>query len=579
MRLPMMTAWMREGAAWQHFREPREVLVANRLDEVCVVVEEAERRALDGSCCVGYIAYEAAPAFDSALAVKDAIADLPLVIFGVFESSHDTYDELPDSALDGPAAIWAPEIGQEAYDLAIASIRRLIASGDTYQVNFSYRLRCEQPLDPMALFADMALCGRTQYSACLEFDDHAVVSASPELFFELKGHDMVSKPMKGTAPRGRFLSEDARLAHELSNSEKNRAENLMIVDMVRNDLGRIAEIGSVKVDRLFEVETYSTVHQMVSTVRAKTDAAIVDLLRATFPPASVTGAPKKRTMEIIRDLELSPRGVYTGCIGVLGPGRSARMSVAIRTAVLNKKGRYWEYGIGGGIVWDSLPAAEYDECLTKARVLVPSPRFELLETIKWSRAEGYAHLEGHVRRMVSSATLFDIPLSEVEVHCLLEDIARARPEEAIIVRLLCDAKGRLRYEVRPYRPWPEDRPVRIAVSSIRVNPEDRMLFHKTTLRDLYECAAAEHPDCDEVLLLNRDGFVTEGTFSNIAVLLDGHLVTPPLEQGLLPGVLREALIVAGSLTEHPVLPTDLGRAKELWVFNSVRGMARGERAR
>lgn len=562
---------------WRRFCTPVDAFVANEVSAVPDVVAEVERAAFRGEVCVGFIAYEAAPAFDPALSVHPQLRGLPLAAFGAFDRWEDS-TSLPESFCHAtvPQANWRPDIPEPLYREAIRRLKAYIAAGDTYQVNFTFRLQSPDAIDPKRLFADIASCRRTVYAAYLDFGEFVVCSASPELFLALDGSHIVTKPMKGTAPRGRFTSEDVEFSNALKESEKDRAENLMIVDMARNDLGRIAQTGSVRVTSLFEVERYATVHQMTSTVEAATDASLEDILRATFPAASITGAPKKRTMEIIREMEAGPRGVYTGCIGTIGPGRHARLSVAIRTAVLDRGSERWEYGVGGGVVWDSTAEGEYDECRLKAAVLQPlDPPFELLETLRWTPEDGYWLLARHLRRLAASAEYFDFDYSETKVRRALREAAESFEGRPQRVRLTMDRGGEIKIAALVFEPWAADRPLRLALADSPIDHVDRFLYHKTTRRNIYDAAKPAHPDADEVLLWNRKGLVTEGSFSNVAVELDRRLLTPPVSCGLLPGTLRTEMIESGVLEEAEISLADLHRADAIYVLNSVRGMAQG----
>lgn len=564
---------------WQVYRDPLSVLTARTVGEVEGVLGEAEDCSLKGHYCVGYVAYEAALAFDACLVAHSPRPTLPLAQFGVFESREEV-SELPAEffATDWTQQEWRSEIGRHAYESAVEGLRALIAEGDTYQVNFTFQLGCKESLDPKHLFGKLVGCKATAFHAYLESADTVICSASPELFFELDRDDITCRPMKGTAPRGRTTTEDLEVAAELRESKKNRAENLMIVDMVRNDLGRIAEVGSVCVPRLFEVEQFASVHQMTSTVVAKTSASQLEIFRALFPAASVTGAPKVRTMEIIRDLEKSPRGVYTGCIGVLGPGRTARFSVAIRTAVFDRKEGAWNYGVGGGVVWDSTPEGEYEECLNKARVLSPPEPFQLIETLAWEPRAGFVRLKSHLARLKDSAKFFDFDYDESKLLGLLETMASGFPPEGQKIRILVDSKGSLSVENSKSEGWGEA-PLSIQIALHPVDAKDRFLYHKTTRRSVYAAARAQFPEADEVVLHNDDGFVTEGTISNVAVLRDGILVTPSLNHGLLPGVLRGEMIATGELVEGAITVRELEEAKDVFLFNSARGIVRARLAR
>ena len=517
---------------------------------------------------MGYVAYEAAAAFDPALNTHPATT--PLARFAIYDRWEDL-DALPVPENPAPNLDWQPEIDAETYRDRVRRIREFIAAGDTYQVNFTLRLRATGPGDPYGLFHRMNPCRRTAFAGYWVDDDLAICGASPELFFSLEGDQLTCRPMKGTAPRGRTTHEDATIAAQLRASEKNRAENLMILDMVRSDLGRIAEVGSVRASDVFHIERYSTVHQMTSTASCSTQASLSEIFAALFPAASMTGAPKPRTMEIIRDLEASPRGIYSGCFGTVGPGRQARFGVAIRTAVLDRAQDEWAYGVGGGIVWDSTAESEAAEWRTKAAIILetPTPPFSLLETFRWTPDGGYWLLQGHLDRLADSAAYFDRELDIEVVRNALEVHAKhlAEPRR---VRLTISEGGKLEISDDMLPAWPAK--PRVAISPEPV-PDDPLLFHKTDRRGLYHRALAAHPGCDEVLLQNESGEITEGTFTNVAVRIGEKLWTTPHAAGVVPGVLRAHMISDGELDIRVLTPADLLAADEVVLLNSVRGMS------
>lgn len=558
---------------WLYFRRPRAVLSAHRLDEVPPLLSEVEAQVTrHGRCAAGFISYEAAPAFDRAGQVRpDAEPYLPLAWFGLYEAPL----ELPGLAQPGQEAPlppdWQAEVTEAAYRQALLQIKEAIAGGQTYQVNYTYRLRSELAVPAYPLFAQLAQAHRPPYAAFVETEDWAVCSFSPEMFFRLQGEQLTSRPMKGTAPRGRLLDDDLALADWLQHSEKNRAENVMIVDMVRNDMGRVARTGSVQVPELFRVEKYPTVWQMTSTVNAQTAASLGEILAALFPCASITGAPKVRTMQLIRELETSPRRLYTGAIGYLAPGRQALFNVAIRTLLLDKRCGQAEYGVGGGIVWDSQIEAEWAEAQTKARVLTDiSAPFELLETMRWRPEEGYFLLEQHLQRLAESAQYFDYPLDIPTVRRQLDELAAGLPDEPARVRLLLERSGRLRLEHRALE-GPAGRYL-VGVASQPVDSANRFLYHKTTRRAIYQAARQAAPECEDVLLWNERGELTEATIANLVVEQHGQLWTPPVSCGLLPGTYRGWLLEQGHVQEKTLLLADLDSFERIYLANSVRGM-------
>jgi para-aminobenzoate synthetase/4-amino-4-deoxychorismate lyase len=442
-------------------------------------------------------------------------------------------------------------------------------------VNFSFRLRAPFTGDLLSLFWQLYARQPVPYAAYINTGTHAIASLSPELLFALEGEQITTRPMKGTAPRGRTLADDLQQAERLTRCPKNRAENLMIVDMARNDLGRIARIGSVRVPRLFEAERYATLWQMTSTVTACTDAPLTEIFRALFPAASITGAPKIRATHVIHALERAPRGVYTGAIGVALPDRRAQFNVAIRTLHYDKVVGRLEYGVGSGIVWDSEQVAEYEECLTKAQVLfAPRPAFELLETLLWRRGRGYFLLEAHLKRLRDSACYFDFAVDIDAIRRQLLTTAERFTESRYRVRLLVNRLGQARVEYAPFQA--ERRVWRVALAREPVDPREVFLYHKTTHRQVYERARGAHPDCDDVILWNTRDEITESTVANVVVRLEGRLYTPPVECGLLAGVYREHLLRRGLLRERVLTPNDLRHAEAVYLINSVRGWIRAE---
>ena len=562
--------------------EPVGVLEARRPAEVPTVVDAAEAAAARGLWVAGMVTYEAAPGLDPALRVRtrtegDPFAELPLAWFALFEARQETtLPAPPEEPSPPPASAWTPSIGREAYDAAIERIHDHIAAGDTYQVNLTLRLRASVAGDPKGLYRDLCYAQRGAYSAYLDLGRYRVLSASPELFFRIDGSTVATKPMKGTAPRGRWLAEDEEIRARLRGSIKERAENAMIVDLLRNDLTRVARVGSVRWSDVFEAERFETVWQLTSTVSAelRQGRSLRDVFGALFPSGSVTGTPKVRTMQLIADLEDSPRGAYCGTVGYLAPtgatGPRARFNVAIRTVVHDAVTGIAEYGVGGGITWDSRANAEYDEVVTKARVLTHRrPAFRLLETLRFDPEDGYRRLDEHLARLRASAAYFGFAEDEGAIRAALDREAGRFPGRVVRVRLVLDRRGHVETGAAPLSS-PGER-VRLALDRDHpVDPSDVFLFHKTTLRERYEDATARHPDADDVILINDRGEVTETTIANLAVRLDDRWWTPPLEAGLLPGCERAALLDAGSIAERSIRVEDLEIADGLAVLSSVR---------
>ncbi|HEX5938584.1 MAG TPA: aminodeoxychorismate synthase component I [Actinomycetota bacterium] len=567
--------------------EPVGVLEATRADEVVPTLEAAQAAAGRGLWVAGFVAYEAAPGLDPRLAVRDRdpddpFASLPLAWFAMFEGAEETTLPVPRDDGFPPAAegTWRPTTPRERYEAAVGRVRELIAAGETYQVNHTMRLRSRVEGDPRGLYRDLCYAQRGAYAAYLDLGRYRILSASPELFFEVRGGAIATRPMKGTAPRGRWPAEDREVAEQIVASRKDRAENAMIVDLLRNDLGRIGETGSVTWNDTFRAERYETVWQLTTTVsaRLRPGTGLPDVFRALFPSGSVTGAPKVRTMELIAELEDSPRGVYCGAVGYLSPEGSdradARFNVAIRTVALDTATGTAEYGAGGGITWDSDAAAEYDEAVAKARVLTARrPDFELLETMRFDPGTGVLHVDLHLDRLAASADYFGFTFDRTDVEEAVEKaVASAPPDHAMRVRLSLRKDGTVRVVATPLSDDPDA--VRVAIDIVGQDPRDVFLFHKTSRRQRYDEARRRHPEAEDVLLVNDRGEVTESTIANVAARIDGRWVTPPVEAGLLPGVGRAVALAEGRLTDAPLSIEDVRSAEELALISDTRGWRR-----
>ena len=552
-----------------------EVVEALFVDDVIPAFAHIEAEVAAGRWAAGFVSYEAAPAFDPVLAVRSngrEAATLPLLWFALFDDRGDV-GAVPVGhyMLSG----WEGIEDTARYNRSLAQIRSHIQVGDTYQVNYTYQQSARFQGDPRAFYADLLTAQSAAYGAYLDTGRFQILSASPELFFLRQDDRIECRPMKGTAARGRWTAEDRTLRASLLISEKERAENVMIVDLIRNDLGRVARFGTVHVDQLFAVEQYETVWQLVSSVSAdlRPGTSTTDVFRALFPCGSVTGAPKVRTMEIIADVESAPRGVYCGAIGMLAPPGSpapaASFSVAIRTVTIDRDTGIAAYGIGGGITNDSRAEQEYAETRTKARVLVrKAADFDLIETLRWEAGRGYSFLKEHLDRLHDSAGYCGFPFERTPAEECLLSAARGIPWEAARVRLSLDQAGQL--DVQSEELTEPIHPLRVAIDDVPVDPADWRLFHKTSMRERYREAQSRHPAADDVLLVNIDGEVTESTIANVIVLVDGRWVTPPVASGCLPGVMRRVLLEAGEIIEAPVLISDLARAEGLALINSVR---------
>ena len=558
-----MQCFIRDQAdtGWEFFDNPLAVLIATKAEEVRSVLDQVETATQQGYQCVGYVAYEAASALDTSLTVHPS--KRPLAVFGIFKSCQ-RLTTLPSNK---PSAVWLrPVMSCEQYTSKIQAIKTLLAHGESYQVNLTHTLQGTYEGEPLDLFATLYDAQPTAYAAFLQLNDLAIASVSPELFFCLDGDQITTQPMKGTAPRASNAEEDLANKHALENSEKDRSENIMIVDMIRNDLGRICQPGTITADNLFAIESLPTVWQQTSSVSGKTEARFSDILSTLFPCASITGAPKKRTMEIINALEDDARGIYTGCIGVLKPNRSMRFSVAIRTLVLDTDTRSASYGIGGGIVWDSAPLSEWQESLDKSKLLNGvSPM--LLETMKYDPRDGVVLLDRHINRLVAAASTHAYPLNPTQAKELVQRFSATEKRK---LRLLADRSGRLSLESSDFPPIKAV--FRLGLADAPIQREDFRLRTKTTQRTLYDQNRGARLDIDDVILFNEDNEITETTIFNLYLKIQGVLYTPALPSGLLPGVYREHLLALGAAKERVLSVQDLSKAEGLYVSNAVRGL-------
>jgi len=551
------------------FTNPHWLAAAQTVADVPALLQRAWDQSRQGAWVVVALAYEAAPAFDPGLRVH-APGKAPLAFAAAYAAP--TGDGCPEPTPSGTftATPWRPLISRERYDRALVALRENIRQGEVYQVNYTFPLACRFSGDPATWFAALAREQGAAYSCRLDLGGRRLLSFSPELFFERRGETVVTRPMKGTMPRGGTPAADAAMAEKLRVCPKNRAENRMITDLLRNDLGRVARTGSVAVPELFTVEPLGPAWQMTSTVTARVprETGLFPLLTALFPCGSITGAPKRSAMRLIRRLEPHPRGFYTGAIGQIAPGGDATFAVAIRTVECDSQTGLCRFGVGGGITYDSDARGEYEECRTKAAFLRQAAPFELLETLLLAHGR-FAFLPEHCARLAGSAAFSGYAHDPAVIERALAAVRLARPTGRHRVRLLLARDGHPRTEAFPLGPR-GTAPLRLGWASRPVTADDPALRHKTTRRERYDRALAEHPDCDDVLLINADGEVTESCRANLVAALDGRLVTPALACGLLPGTYRERLLARGRLVEARLRPEDLARASRLWCINSVR---------
>lgn len=544
-----------------------QVISTADIDAVADCIAAVEAAACSGAYAVGYVAYEAASAFDPALTTREA-GGRPLIWFGLCRNYQPVGKMMRNGELQ--FADWASDWSNTRYSEAFDIVQRHIHDGDTYQINLTFPLRSTFSGKPEVCYARMLDAQSSSFCGLLQTEASTIISASPELFFERWGTRIRTRPMKGTRRRAPEYYADCRQGEELALAGKDRAENVMIVDLLRNDIGRVARTGSVNVDKLFNVERYPTVWQMTSTVEADIDAdtSLLDIFRALFPCGSVTGAPKVKTMEFIAGLETSPRGVYCGAFGIVLPGGDCVFNVPIRTLTL--EGDAAVYPVGSGIVADSECENEYEECLLKSRVLsIETPDFQLLETMAWRKNQGWQLLEEHIARIIRSAEYFDFSLDGEQLRTALLQEADDWVEP-MRSRLLVGRSGEIQIESKPMSGF--DRPLRSArLAQEPVDSSNPFLYHKTTHRDIYDQHRAQCGNVDEVILFNECGEVTEGSITNVAVLIDGSWWTPPVECGLLPGTMREELLKTGKIRERVVTVDELRQADGVRLMNSVRG--------
>lgn len=568
-----MRAWLdfpqADGRLQLAFAAPCGWHVAESPDEVLRVLDLAFAASRAGRWAIGFVTYEAAPAFDPAFSVLPAKGPLPLAAFALFDQAGPFVPRVVKGGFHcGP---WHIATDEAAARAAIESLRRRIADGEFYQVNLTTRLTAECSGDGMAMFAALHSAQPQSFGLHLQHDDWEILSVSPELFFDWRADGtLTTRPMKGTAPRHADPRLDATAAAALRESEKERAENLMIVDLLRNDVSRIARLGSVRVPELFALDALPTAWQMSSTVQCTTQPGIglSEVFRALFPCGSVTGAPKIAAMRAIAALETAPRGAYCGALGVIRPGGHATFSVGIRTVVIDRRRGMAECGVGSGIVCDSRAEAEYAEWLIKRRFLLrATASFELLETLALHDGQ-YVLRARHCARLAEAAEHFGFVHDKAEVAAALDALAASHPHGLWRVRLLLDRHGEVRSEIFPLEPCPAEVPIVLADQPIEGEAE--FLHYKTTERAAY-APFAPPPGVFDTLLWNANGEITEFTRGNVVVELEGERVTPPLAAGLLPGVLRAELIARGEIVERSVRLEDLSRVTKLWFINSVRG--------
>jgi para-aminobenzoate synthetase/4-amino-4-deoxychorismate lyase len=557
------------------YANPVEVLTAHDGDALSALLVSLRRARQDGLHVAGFFGYEAGAHLLPGL--RQAPSGL-LAWFGLFKDFKTIEVNSVTSLLPEPAGIWLsglrPNISRADYSQAFAMVQEYIRAGDIYQANLTFPLTADYVGDPLALYAALRARACAGYGGVIWTGQTHYLSFSPELFFALKDQRITTKPMKGTAQRLADPASDIVAAEHLRADPKQRAENLMIVDLLRNDLSRVCVAGSVRVPELFHIESYPTVHQMTSTVTGLLNdgADAVDVIQALFPCGSITGAPKIRAMQIVEEVEAAPRGIYCGSIGRIDDNGDAAFNVAIRTFTLCETTQSLSLGLGSGVVSDSVEADEWAECLAKGDfATVENHGFDLIETMRFEPAAGILRLEHHLDRMASSATFFGFEFDRHELSKFLH-ASISNTDCVSKIRLMVSGYGAQTVEIRPLEDVTE---WRVGVVPLPVDAGDFRLRHKISDRAFYDDARKSRPDCDEVVFVGADGLLTEGSITALFVERDGKLLTPRLETGLLPSILRRELIEVGKAEEADLKIEDLSAG--FWVGNSLRGLIRANR--
>lgn len=554
----------------QFFERPVQIIQTSEITEVIAKLAEIEQAVEQGFYAAGYLSYEASAAFQCYYQTPTQ-GEMPLLWFGIYDGvnvSPSVHEATPESVV---LPEWIPLTSIHDYQLAIGRIKSEIAAGNTYQTNYTIRLEADCPASSAKSSYDfyryLLSVQQANYSAYLDIGRFKILSASPELFFHWHHGVLTTKPMKGTAERGTSFQNDLMCKNRLLASKKNQAENVMIVDLLRNDISQVAKTGTVNVTQLFSAEQYPTVWQLTSTVVAETrpEARLTDIFRALFPCGSITGAPKASTMKLIAELEPQARELYCGAIGYISPDGEALFNVPIRTVMIDSKKNSARYGVGGGITWDSTAQDEYQELLDKAAILrkvnLPS---QLLESLRLQN--GIYHLvELHLNRLAGSASYFNFSFDRNRVIRQLNDFAKMHSKQTWKVRLLLDNVGDIMLEGEIITPLTQ--PLVASWSDRAVNSKNRLLYHKTTLRDHYPQVTLSH----ERLLYNQHNEITEFVNGNVVMLIEGQWLTPTLSCGLLAGTEREALLAAGRIQEAILTKDQLNKAEKIGFINSVRG--------
>jgi para-aminobenzoate synthetase/4-amino-4-deoxychorismate lyase len=555
-----------DSSEFLFFAKPVKTLISSDLNSIISILEQVEELAAQGFWCLGYISYEASPAFDSNLKIRTASTE-PLIAFHVFDSVEKRPRD--PSKNNFFLSNWQSELNLEQYQLKAAQLKTEIQAGNTYQTNFTFRIDTAFEGDPLDCFFAFVAKQEAAYSTFLLFDHIAICSASPELFFERSDTSVISKPMKGTARRLSDPVLDSDSALKLKQSDKERAENVMVVDLIRNDLSRIAETGSVHAKSVFDIEELATVWQMTSTVSAEVNQPTVEIWKALFPCASITGAPKAQTMQIITDLEISARSIYTGsiCTYFPGPQKRVRANVAIRTIEIDQLQKRARYGVGSGFTWHSNSENEYQECLLKAEATPQNlQNVKILETILFEVDKGYFLLDPHLKRLKETASFFVYPYCE-QIAIQLLELAAKDFEKNQRCRLLLDSKGKFELKTEELNNLPSPFSLKLAKEPLDSN--SLFVRFKTDQRHIYE--SLRRDDCDDTILFNNAGQLCETCIGNVVYKINNEWFTPPSEVGLLKGIYRQSLLEQGVLREAVLRIEDMKTVEAFAIINSVRG--------
>lgn len=552
------------------FSEPIQIVTAQTTNEIISCLETIQQAINNGFYAAGYISYEAAPAFDQSLPVKSGNM-MPLLWFGIFEKP--IYQELKyvDKNSAHPyTKSWKSLVSLESYNQNFMHIQQEIEKRQTKQVNYTIPFESTFSSDPLSLYKQLEAAQSANYSAYLNIGDFSIISASPELFFHLKDNEIITKPMKGTIDRGLTYEEDIKQAQKLKNARKEQNENNLIVDLMCNELEKIAVAHTVKIPKLHTIEKYPTLYQMTSTITAKLKdhVELLDIFKTLFPCGSITGIPKKETMKIITDIETLPREVYCGAIGYITPQNEAIFNVPIRTVWIDKKSQVAQYGVGGAITSDSNKESEYEEILIKTALLSkPQTEFKLIESFGLINGE-YICFAEHIKRLEESAKYFAFDLHLDKIQNELISLSQEYKQGTWKVRLLVDNNGHYNIEINQIKPPANNLKVKLAYDPI--DQKNLFLYHKTTNRTIYEENKIKNESIFDTLLWNENDEITEFTMGNIVVEMNHQLYTPPIKCGLLAGTFRAHLLEKGEITERIIRKEELKHCDHIWFINSVR---------